>query len=92
LRVFEERQGAGLEVQQSPLSIDSTCVSGQRSIGSHDPVARDDDRDRVPAIGGADGPNRIRRSDPLGKLSVADASAPWYPQELVPDATLEFGA
>ena len=43
-----------LQLQQRLLAVQAAAVPGQRTVGTDNPVAGDDDRDRVAAVGGAD--------------------------------------
>ena len=40
---------AMLERQQRPLALDSASVTGERAVGAHDAMARDEDRQRIAA-------------------------------------------
>ena len=48
------RTGA-LVVEQPGLGLDAAAEAGEVAVGADHPVARDDDRQRVAAVGGADG-------------------------------------
>ena len=56
LLVLEQPVGADLETQQKALTVETTAVAGERAVGADDPVARDDDRDRVAAVRETDRP------------------------------------
>ena len=60
--------GASLEVEQRPLALDSAGIAGQCAVRSDQAVARDDHRDRVGAVRGADCPRGARPPDPRGQL------------------------
>ena len=49
--------------------------SRQRAVGPDDPVARDDDRDRVATVRQPDGPDQLRVAQPAGELRVGDGLA-----------------
>ena len=65
-RALGPRSGGGarlslaLELEQEPLALDAARVPGQLAARADHPVAGDDDRDRVPAVGRPDGPRRRR--------------------------------
>src|SRR6266550_6596363 len=50
-----ESQQYPFMLQQPPLPLEPTGEAGEVALGIDDPVTRDDDRDRVPVVGVADG-------------------------------------
>ena len=57
--------------EQPLLEVETAAVSPESSVGGDDAVARDDDRDRVAAVGGADRTRRPGPADAPGELGVA---------------------
>ena len=82
----------GLVVEQPGLAGKSAAVAGELAVAADDAVARDDDRDRVPAVGVADSARRPGSIDPAGQLAVADRLAEGDAAQLRPHATLELRA
>src|SRR5438874_1570715 len=48
--------GPPLQVEQGLLPVQAAAVTGERAVRPDDPVTGDDDRHRIAAVGGADGP------------------------------------
>ena len=65
-----EREGPRLEVEQEALALHAAAVAREAAVRPDHPVARDDDRDRVPAVGQADGP------EPVGGADARAATSP----------------
>ena len=61
-------------------------------VGADDPVAGNDDRNRVGRIGPADGACRSRLAEPFRQLTIAPGLAEWDLEEALPDTLLEFGS
>src|SRR5215467_12847347 len=78
--------------EQVVLALDSAAVAGQVAVGAHYPVAGDDDADRVPAVGQADGARRGRLADLVGELSVRERLAVGDVLQGRSDPALERGA
>ena len=70
----------------------SPAVADQRAVRPDHPVARHDDSERVPAVGGADGPRGGRPPDAPCELAVGDGVAVGNAAQLVPHPALERGA
>ena len=69
LAVFE------LQAEQRFLRVEAAAEAGQVAAGADHPVAGDDDRNRVSAIGGTDRADRFRAADPLGDVAVGAGRA-----------------
>src|SRR3954451_19819775 len=79
-----------LVVEQLALHFQATCVARQLAGGADDPVARDDDGDRVD---GVRVPDRAGDAAELAReLAVGDGLAVGDLDERVPHALLELGA
>src|SRR5262245_48284950 len=79
-----------LDLEQRLLALDAAGVPGQGAVGSDHPVARDDDRDRVAAVGESDGPGGgVGLAEPLRDLAVRRGVAVPDLQQLTPDGPLE---
>jgi hypothetical protein len=89
-----ERQPSGplFEVEQQALAVETAAVAGQGAGGADHPVAGEDDRDRVAAVGHADGPARAGTAEPGGELPVAGGVAVGDVGEQLPHLPLEAGA
>jgi len=83
--------GAAFEVEQVPLAFDAAAVAGEASGGADDAMARDDDADRVAAVGQADRARRRGPADLLGELPVRDRLPIRDLPQGRPDAALERG-
>ena len=64
-----------LQLEQEPLALDAARVAGELPARTDHPVARDDDRDRVPPVGHADRARGAGPPDPLRELAVAGGLA-----------------
>src|SRR3954452_8908411 len=84
-----QRRAPGLEVEQRPLGRQPAAVAGERAVGADHAVARHDDRDRVLAVGGADGAERGRVPDLAGDLAVGGGLPVRDLQQRIPDQALE---
>src|SRR5206468_6652373 len=74
----EERQwpqGPALEGEKRGLHGETTSVAGEAAVRTDHAMAGDDDRDRVPAVGGADGAHRARPPDLPRERAVGDGLA-----------------
>src|SRR5918994_2772204 len=80
-----------LELEQDALALEPAAVAGEGAVRADHAVARHDDRDRVAAVGEADGADlarvaeRERERAVGGRLAIRDA------EQQVPDAALEGG-
>ena len=79
-------------VQEPALAPEPASVAGERGVPADQPVAGDDDRYRVLAIGGAHRARRRPVSEGPGEGSVASGAARPDPAEGSPDSPLERGA
>ena len=68
------------------------AVAHERTVGSDDPVAGDQDRDPVVPVGLAHRTNRIGPTDHFGLLTVGSRLAVGDLAEPAPHGLLEFGA
>jgi len=80
---------AALVVEQPPFSIEPASVTGQLAVRSDDPVARDDDRDRIRAVGEPDRARGADRSDLPGDRSIRGGVAWGNSRQRRPDPALE---
>ena len=65
------RTGRPARARAALLALEPAGVAGERAVGPDHPVARDHDRDRVAAVGQADGPRRgVGLAEPVGDLAV----------------------
>ena len=71
---------AAFVVDQPRLAVEAAAVAGQRSGRSDHAVAGDDDRDRIGAVGGADGARGAGRAERLRDRAVAGPPGPLFPQ------------
>ena len=78
-----------LVVEEPRLRLDATAESGELAVRADHPVARHDDRDRVPAVGGADRTRLVHVAEPPGLLAVADGLAVRNRQQRAPRGELE---
>src|SRR3954452_2116939 len=78
-----------LVVEQPCLAVEPPAVPGQGAVAADDAVAGDDDRDRVAAVGEADGTCGAGTPDASRQLAVADPLTEGDAHQLVPDAALE---
>src|SRR5580704_11605477 len=70
------RVGA-LEIKQAALAIEPAPVTGEITIAADEPMAGDDDRDRILSVRGTDCPGRARMPDPGSELRVAPGPPIW---------------
>lgn len=75
--------------EQPGLVIHPSGEPSERAIGTDDPMAGNDDRNRVPAVGGTDGAGLARVAEPPGLLAIADRRRERDPAEHAPRGTLE---
>src|SRR5205823_13493198 len=71
---------APLVIEQPRFALEAAAVAGQRSGRSDDAVTRDDDRDRIRAVGGAHRARGVGRSDFFRDCAVAARLAGRNPQ------------
>jgi hypothetical protein len=63
--------------KQVVLGLDAARETGETAISAYDPVAGRDDRDRVPAVRGADGAHRLWVADRIRDLPVGARVSPY---------------
>ncbi|MEO1717496.1 MAG: hypothetical protein AAFR76_10330 [Planctomycetota bacterium] len=80
------------EFEQRAFACDAAAVAVELSVGVDNAVARDDDRDSVGSVCGADGSLCARAVQLLGDGSVRCGCAGRDSEELVPDGLLEVSA
>ena len=66
---------SGLVVEQPRFRLDSAGEAGERAVGADHPVARDDDREGVARVGGADGGEPRSEGELAGHLPIAGGLA-----------------
>lgn len=81
--------GAGLVREQPSLPLEAASIARELSASPDDPMARDDQTDRVPAVRQADSARRRRLSERRGDLAVRARRARRDALHLRPDAALE---
>ena len=82
----------GFEHEQQLLGRDSAAEAGERAVGADDPVAWDDDWNRVRAVGRSDGAFRTEMADSGGNLTVGSRLTVGDFAELGPDLPLKRAA
>jgi hypothetical protein len=88
-----EGQGQGAFQGEEPFfQGEAAAVADEVAGRTDDAVARDYDRNRIGAIGGADGADGFGGTDGFGDLQVASGLPVRNAFELAPDAGLEGGA
>ena len=80
---------AGLMREQPFLAVESAAVARERAVGADDAMARDDDSDGVPTVGGPDGARAPGRPMRRGKLGIADGRSVGNRQQSLPDLISE---
>src|SRR5205085_5815144 len=79
-----------LDLQQGLLALDAAGIAGEGAVGADHPVARDDDRDRVAAVGQTHGSGGgVGAAEALGDLAVRRGVAVADQEQLGPDGLLE---
>src|SRR4051795_3982961 len=92
-RSLSSEQRVLLDLEQGLLALDAAGVAGQRAVGTDHAVARDDDRDRVAAVGQADGARGgVGLAEPPRDLAVRRGVAVADREQLAPDRALELAA
>ena len=80
-------------LEEEALHVQAAAEAGERAVGADHAVARQDERERVLAVGGADGARGIRtEAEPPRLLAVADGLPVGDRREREPAAPLEVGA
>src|SRR4029077_14640291 len=92
MRLVEQRQAAVLMRQKPALALDPAAIAGERGVRADPPMAGDDDRDRVRAVGEADRAHRFGSADLGWQRAVAYGTAHWDPAQRRPDGALKRGA
>lgn len=80
------------EFEQAAFPLEAPSVAPELSRGAERAMAWDDDRDRICAIGSADGATGARPSDTSRDFGVRAGLAAWYRAELLPYTPLKRGA
>ena len=83
---------AALVVEEPGLPIEAAAVPDQRSRRADHSMARHDDRDRVGAVGGADGTRGAGRPEGACDSSITRRLAWWNGPQRYPHPFLECGA
>src|SRR2546423_6701304 len=81
---------AGLEVQQRALAVEAAAEARERAVGADHAVARDDHRDRVAAVGEADGADGPGVAEAAGERAVGGRLAGRDLAQHRPHALLEL--
>ena len=82
----------GFPAEHRLLARDAPVIAGQRAALAERAMARHHERHRVAADGGADGARRLRVSDLVGDVGIADRAAHRDLQQRLPHPHLEIGA
>src|SRR5215207_10009892 len=75
--------------EQRPLALEPAAVADERAVGADDAVARDDDRDRVAAVGETDRAHGARVAELVGERTVGRRLAVGDLEQQRPHALLE---
>ena len=84
------RPGLLLQLQQKTLFFQTAAVACQAPVRAHDPVAGDQDGDRVAVVGHAHRPAGVGPSDLAGQLAVGDGLAIGDGEQGVPHQPLKI--
>src|SRR4051794_24471084 len=85
----ERRRVTRLVLEQPALALEAAAIIGEVPVDADEAVAGHDDRQRIGAVGGADGASRLRSAKPLGESPVAEGPAGSDPAKSSPDLLLE---
>src|SRR6185437_2824644 len=91
-RIGPVHHGCPLQTEQPLLDRQAAAKSGQRAIRADDPMAGNDDRQWIGAIGETDGPAGPGLADAPRELPVGDRLAIWDALQLAPHVQLESRA
>jgi hypothetical protein len=83
---------SGLQGEQRSFPIETSAIPGEASAGTDDTVARNNDRDRVVAVGQADGASGARSADLFCNLTIGPGLTERDRQQRLPDSPLKLGA
>ena len=78
--------------EQLALAVEPAGIAAERSVAADDAVARDQHRDMIVAIGGADRADRLGLADRRRDLGIAARLADRDLAQLAPHRFLEGGA
>ena len=78
--------------QEPSLPLQASTISRQPTRGTNDPVAGHDDGDRIRAIGQADGPHALGRSNLDGQALIAECLTCRNGAKAGPNPALKFSA
>src|SRR4029453_5737637 len=78
--------------QEPPLTLETTPISGERSVRADDAMTGNDDRDRVRAVREPDGTHGFGIAQAPRELTVTEGLAGRNCAERRPHAALEFRA
>src|SRR5205823_3444013 len=72
------------------LALQSACVTGQRPVGSDDPMTRNDDAQRIASGRSAYGSRASRMAKARRNLGIARCLAPGHLRDRVPHLALKW--
>src|SRR6185437_7643620 len=78
--------------EEPTLSLETTAITGERTIAADDAMARHNNGDRVCAICKADGAGGVRLANLLGDRAIARRRACGNGAQCLPDLTLKVAA
>ncbi len=81
-----------LQVEQLAFEVEASTVSAERTARCDHPVARDDDRDRIPIVRHADGTVGMSVADGFSNVAVTAGLSIRDCEQRVPARKLEFGS
>ena len=81
-----------LQVKQLALDVESAAIATQRSSGGDDAMAGNNDGDRIPIVGHADGAEGPRVPDDASDISIAARLAVRDRAQRLPAGELKLGA
>ena len=78
-----------LKLEQLALDVETAAVTAQRATRCDHPVAGDDDSDRIPVVGHADGAVGMWMTDGLRNVTIAAGLAIWNFKQSIPAGELD---
>ena len=84
--------GTGFESQKRGFRRDPPGKAGKRSVRADDPMTGHDDRQRILAVGGANGASGLGGADRLCQIEIAPGLTERYLSQGAPDLLLKLAA
>jgi hypothetical protein len=85
-------RAAGFGLQQCAFAIQAPTVAAEVAVATDNPVAWDNDGERIGAAGASDGTSRTWLADTLGEFSITDRGTGRNIAQRFPNPALERGA